>query len=149
MLTSKAKYGLKALLHLTAHRDRAVQGAEIADEQRIPKKFLDAILLQLKNDGMLTSRKGKGGGYRLAQAPETIMSGRVVRLLDGPVAPIACASRTAYRRCEDCHDEAACGIRQVMLQVRDQIAAVLDSTSIADMHARQAAGGQYIPMYEI
>lgn len=149
MLTSKAKYGLKALIYLTAHRDRAVQGAEIAEEQNIPKKFLDAILLQLKNDGMLTSRKGKGGGYRLAQAPETIMSGRVVRLLDGPVAPIACVSRTAYRRCDDCHDEANCGIRQVMQQVRDAIAAVLDSTSIADMRAREAAGGQYIPMYEI
>lgn len=149
MLTSKAKYGLKALLYLTAHRERAVQGAEIAEEQKIPKKFLDAILLQLKNDGMLTSRKGKGGGYRLAQAPESITTGRVVRLLDGPVAPIACVSRTAYRRCEDCQDEAACGIRQVMQQVRDQIAAVLDSTSIADMQAREAAGGQYIPMYEI
>lgn len=133
MLTRKGKYGLKALIHLARipAGELALVG-DIAAENRIPKKFLDAILGELRNAGFVTSRKGKGGGYRLARAPEAIPIGDVVRTLDGPLAPIACASRTRYERCEDC-DEATCRVRRVMIEVREAIAAVLDGRSLADM----------------
>lgn len=133
MLTSKSKYALKALVYLARHTGRPVLGAEIAERQAIPKKFLDAILLQLKNDGVLSSRKGKGGGYKFALPPQALTVGRIIRLLDGPVAGLPCASQTAYRRCEDCADEASCSVRRVMLDVRAAAVAILDTTSIEDM----------------
>ncbi len=133
MLTSKSKYALKALVYLAGHTGRPVLGGEIAERQTIPKKFLDAILLQLKNDGILSSRKGKGGGYKLAVSSQALTVGRIVRLLDGPVAALPCASQTAYRRCEDCADEASCSVRRVMLDVRAAAVGILDATSIEDM----------------
>ncbi len=133
MLTSKSKYALKALVYLAGHAGRPVLGAEIAERQTIPKKFLDAILLQLKNDGILSSRKGKGGGYKFAVPPQLLTVGRIVRLLEGPVAALPCASQTAYRRCADCADEASCSVRRVMLAVRTATVGILDSTSIEDM----------------
>lgn len=134
MLSSKAKYGLKAMVYLTRHMEEgSVLIAEIAEAENIPKKFLDAILLELKNRGFLSSKKGKGGGYTLAKSPEQIMVGDIVRVLDGPLAPVPCVSRTAYRRCVDCVDETTCAIRAVMGEVRDAIAGILDRTSLADM----------------
>lgn len=136
MLSSKAKYGLKALAHLARRTDeKAVLIAEIAEQEMIPKKFLDAILLEIKNAGLLSSKKGKGGGYSFAIPPEKITVGDVVRLLDGPLAPVQCASRTAYKRCADCADERRCAVRRVMLPVRDAIAAILDAVSLADLVA--------------
>src|SRR5262245_27519044 len=106
MLTNKAKYGLKALAHLAElPQGRLAFVSDIAVANNIPKKFLDAILGELRNAGFVQSRKGKDGGYRLAQLPAEIKIGKVVRLLDGPLAPIPCASQTQYQRCEDC-DEA-------------------------------------------
>jgi Rrf2 family protein len=140
MLTNKGKYGLKALVHLVGvEPGRTTMVAEIASANEIPKKFLDAILLELRNAGFVRSKKGPGGGYALAKAPQDIVIGAVVRALDGPLAPIACASRTAYRPCDDCTDLAGCAVRLTMLEVRDAVAKVLDATTLADMVARSEA----------
>ncbi|MFZ1414642.1 MAG: Rrf2 family transcriptional regulator [Defluviicoccus sp.] len=137
MLSSKGKYGIKALLHLAEHEGAgAMLIADIAAVNCIPKKFLDAILLELKNAGFLHSKKGRGGGYTLAKPAERILIGDVIRTLDGPLAPIPCASRTAYRRCDDCKDVSGCRIRTLMLDVRDAVAGILDRTSLADLRAR-------------
>jgi len=108
----------------------------MAAANNIPRKFLDAILVELRNAGILNSRKGKGGGYLLARPAEKITVGQIIRILDGPLAPIACASKTAYQHCADCPDEAACAIRDIMLDVRDSIAMILDRTSIASLRER-------------
>ncbi|MET3789876.1 RrF2 family transcriptional regulator [Aquamicrobium terrae] len=142
MLTKKGKYGLKALVHLS--RLPAGQLAfvnDIAVANKIPKKFLDAILVELRNAGFVESRKGKDGGYRLARPASEIRIGHVIRVLDGPLAPLACASRTQYVRCEDCRDEAACEVRHMMLEVREAIAHVLDGRSLAAM--RDAANDDF------
>jgi Rrf2 family protein len=133
MLTKKGKYGLKALCHLSglAPGDLAFVG-EIAAANNIPKKFLDAILAELRNAGFVFSRKGKTGGYSLARPASEIKIGHVVRVLDGPLAPIPCASKTRYQPCDDC-DEATCRVRRLMLDVRNAIAQVLDNTSLSDM----------------
>lgn len=136
MLTKKGKYGLKAMVHLARSRPgEPVLIADIASANQIPRKFLDAILGDLKNAGFLQSKKGKGGGYSLARPAAEIRVGHVVRTLDGPLAPLACASRMAYRRCDDCPDEAGCEVRLVMLAVRNAIADVLDDKTLADMLA--------------
>ncbi len=140
MLSSKAKYGLKAMVHLTRREgEGAVLIADIAQSERIPRKFLDAILLELKIQGYLTSKKGKGGGYALARPSASISVGDIVRVLDGPLAPVPCVSRQSYRRCEDCADEAACAVRAVMQEVRDAVATILDNTTLADMASRKPA----------
>lgn len=133
MLTKKGKYGIKALLHLAQLQPGHLAFvADVASTNNIPKKFLDAILGELRNAGFVQSRKGKGGGYRLARAADEIMVGHVVRVLDGPLAPISCASRTRYEACEDC-DEATCHVRHMMLEVRQAIADVLDARSLASL----------------
>lgn len=148
MLSSKAKYGLKAMVYLTRHgQDGPVLIADIAEAENIPKKFLDAILLELKNRGFLSSKKGKGGGYTLAKPPQNIMVGDIVRVLDGPLAPVPCVSRTAYRRCDDCRNETTCAIRAVMGEVRDAIAGILDNTTLADMALHKQP--EPILMYDI
>ena len=114
--------------------------ADIAEANQIPKKFLDAILGELRNAGFVHSKKGKGGGYMLARPPAEISVGNIVRTLDGPLAPLQCASRTIYRRCDDCPDEAHCAVRLVMMEARDAIATVLDNTSLDQMRARGEAG---------
>jgi Rrf2 family protein len=134
MLTKKAKYGLKALVFLAGiEPGQTALVADIATANQIPKKFLDAILGELRNAGFVHSKKGKGGGYTLARTPEEIGVGNVIRALDGPLAPIQCASRTVYRRCDDCTDEMRCAVRLVMLQAREAIASVLDKTTLAQM----------------
>ena len=140
MISKKTKYGLQALLALArAYGEGPVLIADLADQERIPRKFLEAILLQLKNVGVLSSRKGKGGGYELGKAPGEISIGQIVRILDGPLAPVECVSVTAYRPCTECRDENSCGIRLVMKDVRDAIADILDHTSLADMQKRSEA----------
>jgi Rrf2 family protein len=136
MLTAKGKYSLKALAHLATLEPGAMsQAAKIAEANNIPKKFLDAILGDLRNAGLVHSRKGPGGGYMLARAPSAIKIGHAVRAIDGPLAPIGCASRTAYRPCRDCKDVEACTTRLVMTKVRDGMSEVLDRLTIADMAA--------------
>lgn len=142
MLTKKAKYGLKAMTHLAGVPPGATAlVADIAAANQIPKKFLDAILGDLRNAGFVHSKKGKGGGYMLARAPSEISVGDLVRALDGPLAPIQCASKRLYRRCDDCVDETHCAVRLVMLEARDAIAQVLDNTSLEAMR-RLGEGGQ-------
>lgn len=134
MLTMKGKYGLKAMLHLAAEPSGAfVLAEEIATANRISKKFLDTILGELRAAGFVHSRKGRNGGYTLARTPEEVRVGHILRVLDGPLAPIPCASRTAYRRCDDCRDEKSCAVRLVMLEVRNAISAVLDEKTLADL----------------
>jgi len=134
MLTRKAKYGLLAVLRLAReHGKGPVLIADLAREESIPRKFLETILLELRKRGILESRKGKGGGYLLARPPAEISFGHVVRVLDGPLAPISCVSLTAYRECEECEDETTCGIRMVMKEVRDANARILDGTTLADV----------------
>ncbi|WP_182086865.1 Rrf2 family transcriptional regulator [Aureimonas sp. ME7] len=133
MLTMKGKYGLKAMLHLARlpEGQRALS-EEIARSHSISKKFLDTILGELRTAGMIHARKGRGGGYILARPPSEIRIGHVLRVLDGPLAPIPCASRTAYRRCDDCRDERTCSVRRIMLEVRNAISAVLDERTLAE-----------------
>ena len=107
--------------------------SDLAHEEQIPPKFLELILLGLKNQGILQSRKGKGGGYLLARDPADIYLGQIVRMFDGPLAPVPCASQTAYVACADCPDEAVCGVHLAMKAVRDATAKVLDGTSIATL----------------
>ena len=135
MLTKKGKYGLKALSALAEIPDgKLAFVGEIAQGNNIPKKFLDAILAELRNAGFVYSRKGKTGGYCLARPSDEIMIGQVVRVLDGPLAPIPCASKTRYQPCTDC-DEATCQVRHLMLDVRNAIANVLDNTSLTQMRS--------------
>jgi len=135
MITKKAKYALKALLELGLDYDtrKPVLIADLARRGRIPKKFLESILLELKNKGILESRKGKGGGYLLAQSPAQVMLGTVLRIVDGPLAPLPCLSQTAYRKCDECQDEAHCGIRAVMKDLHDYQVKLLDNTSLECM----------------
>jgi Rrf2 family protein len=136
MLTNKGKYGLKAMVHLAGMEPGALaQVQDIADRNAIPKKFLDQILSELRNAGLVFSKKGKGGGYALAQPAHKISVGQIVRVLDGPLAPIQCASVTAYRPCDDCDDEKACAVRLMMVKARNAIADVLDNHSLADMRS--------------
>ena len=134
MLSNKAKYALRALFALSEKYDEGpILISDLAEQERIPRKFLELILLELKNHGILQSKKGKGGGYFLGRTPDLIRLGQVIRILDGPLAPLPCVSQTAYRRCDECDDELACGIRIVMKEVRDATAKVLDGTTLADV----------------
>lgn len=133
MLTNKGKYGLKALLHLAAAKGRLVSGHEIAVANNIPKKFLDGILGDFKRAGIVHSKKGPHGGYTLARPASQVTIGQAIRVTDGALAPIACASRNFYRPCADCADVATCNVRLLMLQARDAMAVILDNTSLADL----------------
>ena len=136
MLTAKGKYALKALVYLsTLEPGEKAQGLAISRAGNIPKKFLDAILGELRNAGVVFTKKGPGGGYMLARAASDIKVGHVVRAIDGPLAPIACASRSAYESCGDCKSVKACAVRFTMAKVRDAISNVLDQMTIADMVA--------------
>ncbi len=137
-LSKKSKYGLRALFALAkGYEQGPVLISDIAKQERIPKKFLEFILLELRNKGILGSKKGKGGGYFLARAPGSVSVGEVIRALDGPLAPVPCVSQSAYRTCEECESEATCGIRAVMQDVRDVTAKILDQESLADMLHRE------------
>lgn len=143
-LSKRGEYGLRAMIDLAEHlnsdsddgRDGdVVQIREIAERQHIPAKFLEQILLTLKNAGLLNSRMGIGGGYYLARPAAEITLGQVVRVLDGPLAPIRCVSHMAYEPC-GCPDEETCGLRLVMLDVRNAIASILDGTTLDDVVRR-------------
>ncbi len=134
MLTNKGKYGLKAMIHLAGLKPGEVaQIAGIAEANCIPKKFLDQILSDLRKAGFVHSKKGKAGGYALAKAAHSISVGQIIRVLDGPLAPIQCSSITAYRRCTDCGDEDRCAVRRIMVEARNALSAVLDARSLAEM----------------
>ena len=140
MLSKKSKYGLKALLVLAEEGDRGpMQSSELAVRQGLPKKFLEAILLELTRHRILQSRKGRSGGYVLSRRPGDITVGQVIRALEGPLALVPCVSQTAYVRCEECLDEETCGVRLIMKEVRDATSHILDNTTLAGLGARIAA----------
>jgi Rrf2 family protein len=138
-LSKRGEYGLRAMIHLAnaqKHSPNAmVQIKDISVQEKIPTKYLEQILLALKNAGLLHSKMGIGGGYYLARASEQINLGQVIRVLDGPLAPIRCVSQMAYEPC-GCPDERTCGLRMVMADVRNAIANILDKTTLADVTAR-------------
>jgi Rrf2 family protein len=139
-LSKRGEYGLRAMIYLadSANSDKPFPMKQIKDISRrenIPTKFLEQILLALKNAGLLQSKMGFGGGYYLAKPASEINLGQIVRILDGPLAPIRCVSQMAYEPCE-CPDERICGLRMVMGDVRNAIANILDNTSLADMDIR-------------
>ena len=134
MLTKKAKYGLKALIALARLPEGGkALGAEIATSNQIPKKFLDHILMELRIAGIVRSRKGSAGGYSLFRPASEIRIGDAIRVIDGPLAPIRCASRTAYEKCDDCADPATCLVRKAMTEVRDAMSAILDELTLEQM----------------
>jgi Rrf2 family protein len=133
MLSQKAKYAIKALLVLArAKKGELVQVSEIAETQSIPKKFLDLIFFELRRHGLIQSTRGRDGGYALAMPADDISIASIVRAIDGPLAPLACASVNFYQRCADCDDERACEVRKLMREVRDAASIILDNTSLAE-----------------
>jgi Rrf2 family protein len=138
MLSRKTRYGINALVYLTRHRDQGpIAITKIAEAEHIPAKFLEAILLELKNAGILASRKGKGGGYYLLRDPEKVRLSEIMRLFDGPIALLPCVTNKYYERCEECRDEATCGIRHVFQEVRDQTVKLLDQATLQEVLDRE------------
>lgn len=141
MITQKAKYALKALLALArAPEGRPCSIRDVAARENIPQSFLEQILIELRRAGLVESRRGKDGGYLLASDPATIGLGRVLRLVDGPLAPLPCLSRTAYRRCSDCRDEAACTVRRIFEEMYETTVAIMDRTTLKDALDAPVAG---------
>jgi Rrf2 family cysteine metabolism transcriptional repressor len=136
-LSKRGEYGLRALQDLAAHYGEGpVRNRELAERNNIPPRFLEQILLTLRLGRIVRSQKGPQGGYYLARPPRQISLAEVVRLLDGPLAPISCVSETAYEAC-GCPDVQACGLRRVMKEVRDTVTAIMENTSLADLGAEQ------------
>lgn len=133
MISQKAKYALRALVALCrAPSGEPLMISEISRSQAIPKKFLEQILLELKRHGIVMSRRGRQGGYVLLRPADKVTFGEVLRLIDGPIAPLPCLSKIAYRRCADCTDEGTCEIRHVFARVAEATREVLDRTTLAD-----------------
>ena len=139
VLSQKTRYALKALLELSGLPPGAtLSSSAIAARRHIPVKFLEAILVELKRDGLVRGQRGRGGGYQLAQSAAVISFGAVVRLMEGPLALLPCVSQTQYRRCEDCSDDRNCELRILFREVRDSTATILDGRTLAD--ARRNVG---------
>ena len=134
MLSKKTKYGIKALVHLARQEDRMpVQISTISKSENISQKFLESILLTLRKNGMLGSKKGKGGGYYLLKDPNEIPMTTVMRLLEGPIAMVPCVSLNFYEKCADCPDEETCAVNKIMLKVRDSTLEIFRNTTLADL----------------
>jgi Rrf2 family protein len=132
MLSQKARYALHALMVLADHGEQEpIMIAEIAERARVPRKFLEQILLDLKRRGIVRSMRGRAGGYLLGRLPKNITFAEVIRTIDGPLALSPCVSTTAYHKCEDCDDEETCAIRKVLLAARDATAAILEERTLA------------------
>lgn len=155
MITKKTKYALKALATLAQgyEHKKPILISDLAIKDRIPKKFLEQILLELKNKGILHSKKGKGGGYLLSREPGQIQLITVMRTLEGPLAPLACLSKTAPRKCAECVNESKCGLKMVMKEVYEMQISMLerltlkDLMSLEDLLNRETLAGSL--MYEI
>ena len=143
MISKKMKYALKALIHITNHQDTEgyVKAHDIAEQGQIPKKFLEQILLDLKKGRIINSRQGNTGGYYFTRKPSDVTLADVYRLIDGPIALVACASKNFYEPCLDCPNEAACSIRRALIEVRDETLKILETKNIAEM----AKGYTFMP----
>ncbi len=138
MLTKKTKYAIKALILLGKNVDKApLHISEIAAQEKIPEKYLGAILGELRNGGLIYSKKGAGGGYLLSKKPENISLVQILRLTDGPIAMVSCASLNYYHKCDECQDEVTCGIKSTFIFIRDACLQILSQKSIADLIARE------------
>jgi Rrf2 family protein len=139
MLTQRSRYALRAMLYLAEMPagHAPVPMGRIAEAAKVPRKFLELILADLREAGFLLSTRGKAGGYTLARPNHLISLGEIIRVIEGPLALVPCVSRTAYKRCTDCRDEASCAIRHAMARVRDETARILDGTSLADATAEE------------
>ncbi len=138
MISKKAKYAIVALVHLAKRPDNSpVVIRDIAVAENIPQKFLEAILLDLRKAAILASRKGKGGGYYLLKSPEEINLADVMRLFDGPIALLPCVTHQYYERCEECKNEATCGIREVFVRLRSVTVDLLKGASLAGIVERE------------
>jgi len=136
-LSKRTQYSLRALYALArCYGQGPVLISHLAETEAIPRKFLEQILLAMKSFGLVESKKGKGGGYTLVRSPEKITVASVIRLMEGPLAPLPCASETRFRKCDECVDIETCGTRIVMREVRDAIARILDSTTLAAVCGR-------------
>ena len=148
MITQKMKYALKALLVLgdeaRSEAPQALTIEEIARRSDTPKRFLEHILLEVRNAGFIASTRGRSGGYSLIKQPSDIAISELLRLIDGPIAPLPCLSRRAYQRCEDCVDEAACRIRKVFAEVFWSYLLIIESLTLADMMKSSAVADQVI-----
>lgn len=143
MLSNKSKYALKALIALARAQNSGPQMISIiAAQESLPQKFLELILLELKQSGLVESRRGKTGGYLLAKDPRHITVGEIIRFFEGPLALLPCASVSRYKPCEECI-ESLCSLRKLMREVRDRMAELLDHTTLADMLEREKEGIQY------
>lgn len=133
MLTKKTKYGLKALAYIAKKKCKEpVSISEIAESENISRKYLESILLDLKKSGILSSKKGKMGGYYLLKSPEDIQMASVIRELEGPIAMLPCVSLNFYEKCDDCPDENTCAAHKLMIKVRDSTLKVLENSTLAD-----------------
>jgi len=141
MLTQRSRYALRAMIFLAEAPPGSppIPMNRIATEANVPRKFLELILADLREAGFLHSHRGKMGGYCLARPTHLISLGEIIRVIEGPLALVPCVSRTAYRPCRDCKDEASCAIRHAMARVRDETARILDGTSLADSRAEELA----------
>jgi Rrf2 family protein len=140
MLSQRGRYSLKALLNLARSDGSPKDVGKVSAEEKIPRKFLEAIMSDLRRARLVESTRGKFGGYRLARPADLITFGEVMRVTNGPLALISCASRAFYRRCDDCPDEAACILRRVMGSVRDEVSEILDRTTLANALANDLIG---------
>ncbi len=139
MLSQKTRYALKALLELAlVPAGVRLPSVTISTRRNIPVKFLEAILVELKRDGLVSGQRGRNGGYQLAQSPEDITFGNVVRLMEGPLALIPCVSVSQYRRCADCADDRTCELRKLFREVRDSTANILDGWTLADALSKES-----------
>ncbi|SEL97351.1 transcriptional regulator, BadM/Rrf2 family [Aquimarina amphilecti] len=133
MLSKKTKYGLKALTYIARKKcEHPVLISEIAKSENISQKFLESILLTLRKNGFLGSKKGKGGGYYLIKEPKEISMASVIRVLEGPIAMLPCVSLNFYEKCDDCPDEDACTVHELMIEVRDNTLKVLENKTLGD-----------------
>ena len=138
MISKKSKYAINALVHLgRKYGDGPTLISTIAEEENIPQKFLEAILLELKNDGILGSKKGKGGGYYLRKEPETVNLAQVLRLFDGAIALLTCVTFKFYERCEECKDEETCSIREAFLKVRNETVKIFKNQTLKGLLDRE------------
>lgn len=136
-LSKRTQYSLRALYALTRGYGRGpMLISQLAEDEAIPKKFLEQILLSLKGLGLVDSKKGKGGGYMLVQPPDQITLASVIRMIEGPLAPLPCASETRFRKCDECVDIETCGTRIIMREVRDSVAQILERTTLASVCRR-------------
>jgi Rrf2 family protein len=138
MLSKKAKYAINALVYIAKNEDKQpISVSQIAQDQNISAKFLESILSELKNARIVNSKKGKFGGYSLNARPDQINMANIMRLFDGAIAILPCATYSFYERCDECHDEQTCGIRQIAIEIRNETVNRLKSATLSNIIKRE------------